>query len=102
VAEEKLPAVFSLLEQMGTFHPTEPHWYLPMIGVGPGYQGRGIGSALLPKAIARCDREYLPAYLESTNPRNLSLYERFGFSPIGRIQTRSSPSIIPMLRRPRI
>jgi ribosomal protein S18 acetylase RimI-like enzyme len=102
VAEEKLPEVFSLLEQMGTFHPTEPHWYLPMLGVGPGNQGRGIGSTLLAKAIARCDREYLPAYLESTNPRNISLYERFGFSSIGRIQTQSSPPIIPMLRPPRL
>ena len=22
-----------MLEQMNSFHPTEPHWYLPMIGV---------------------------------------------------------------------
>jgi hypothetical protein len=24
---------FGLIEQMGSYHPTEPHWYLPLIGV---------------------------------------------------------------------
>ena len=29
-------------------HPREPeHWYLPMIGVAPAWQGRGYGAALL-------------------------------------------------------
>ena len=35
VPGKKLEAVFGVLEQMGSFHPSEPHWYLPMIGVGP-------------------------------------------------------------------
>ena len=26
---------------MGEFHPTEPHWYLPLIGVDVTKQGRG-------------------------------------------------------------
>ena len=98
ISEERLPEVFELFEQMGAYHPDEPHWYLPLIGVDPGEQGRGCGSALLRRALARCDREQLPAYLESTNPRNTSLYERFGFKAIGLIQTRTSPPIIPMRR----
>ena len=100
VAEERLPEVFAILEQMGVFHPTEPHWYLPMIGVDPIAQGRGYGSALLSPVLEHCDRNGLPAYLESTNPRNIALYERFNFKPVGRIQTRTSPLIIPMLRQP--
>jgi ribosomal protein S18 acetylase RimI-like enzyme len=90
--------VFSLLERMGAFHPSEPHWYLPMIGVDPTEQGRGYGSALLRRGLARCDAERLPAYLESTNPRNVPLYERFGFKVVGQIKTRTSPAIIPMVR----
>jgi ribosomal protein S18 acetylase RimI-like enzyme len=90
--------VFSLLEQMGAFHPSEPHWYLPMIGVDPTEQGRGYGSALLRRGLARCDANGLPAYLESTNPRNVPLYERFGFKVVGEIKTRTSPVIIPMVR----
>jgi hypothetical protein len=43
----------------------------------------------------------LPAYLESSNPRNISLYERHGFEIIGLIQAGGSPTLTPMLRRPR-
>jgi GNAT superfamily N-acetyltransferase len=53
-------------------HPGEPHWYLPLVGVDPAYQGRGHGDALMAYALERCDRDKLPAYLESTNPRNVA------------------------------
>jgi RimJ/RimL family protein N-acetyltransferase len=29
------------------------------------------------------DARHFPAYLESSNPRNLARYERLGFRPIG-------------------
>jgi ribosomal protein S18 acetylase RimI-like enzyme len=98
VAEPQQPAMLELLGQMGAFHPTEPHWYLPLIGVDPRLQGRGLGAALLAESLRRCDRDGLPAYLEATNPRNMSLYERHGFRPIGQIQAGDSPFLIPMLR----
>ena len=31
----KLEDVHPLLEQMGRYHPSEPHWYLPLMGVDP-------------------------------------------------------------------
>jgi ribosomal protein S18 acetylase RimI-like enzyme len=74
---------------------------LPFIAVDPAYQGKGHGEALMAYALARCDRDKLPAYLESTNPRNVSLYRRHGFEPIGTIQVGSAPPIVPMLRRAR-
>jgi ribosomal protein S18 acetylase RimI-like enzyme len=93
--------LFPLFEQMGAYHPAEPHWYLPMIGADPAFQNKGFGSALLRHALAECDREGALAYLESTNPKNISLYERHGFVLQGTIQVGSSPPIFPMLRRPR-
>lgn len=92
------PAVFG---QMGDRHPEEPHWYLPFIGVDPGAQGRGVGSALLAASLALVDADRLPAYLESTNPRNVPLYERFGFRVLGEIQVGSSPMMHPMWREAR-
>jgi GNAT superfamily N-acetyltransferase len=89
------PAIF---EQMAQYHPDEPHWYLPLIGVDPAHQGKGHGDALMTYALQRCDREKLPAYLESTNPRNISLYRRHGFEALGTIQVGSAPPIVPMLR----
>jgi GNAT superfamily N-acetyltransferase len=91
----------ALFEQMAKYHPSEPHWYLPLIGVDPAQQGNGLGDALMMHALKRCDRDKLPAYLESTNPRNVSLYRRHGFEPLGAIQAGSSPTLVPMLRRPR-
>ncbi len=52
-------------------------------------------------ALARCDEAGQLAYLESTNPRSVPLYERHGFRVLGRIQVGSSPVLLPMLRTPR-
>ena len=94
-------AVFALMSQMGEFHPTEPHWYLPLIGVDVTKQGRGYGSALLRHALERCDQDRLPAYLEATSLLNKPLYERHGFEELGVIQVGSSPPMWPMRRAPR-
>jgi GNAT superfamily N-acetyltransferase len=93
--------IAAAFEQMAQHHPSEPHWYLPLIGVDPAHQGQGHGDALMAHALARCDRDRAPAYLESTNPRNMSLYLRHGFEALGTIRIGSSPPLVPMLRRPR-
>ncbi len=89
-----------LMQQMASYHPHEPHWYLPLLGADPAHQGSGVGSALLRHATDQCDRNGVLAYLESSNPRNIPLYERHGFEILGRIQAGSSPVITPMLRKP--
>jgi GNAT superfamily N-acetyltransferase len=89
-----------VFEQMATYHPSEPHWFLPLIGVDPAHQGEGHGGALMAYALAWCDRDHVPAYLESSNPRNISFYERHGFESLGAIQVGSSPTVVPMLRGP--
>ena len=91
----------AVLEQMGSYHPQEPHWYLPLIGVDPFHQGKGYGSALMQHALVPCDRDHTLAYLESSNPKNIPLYERHGFELLGTIQVGTSPPIFPMLRKPR-
>jgi ribosomal protein S18 acetylase RimI-like enzyme len=101
VPSDRSADLMRVFEQMDAFHPADPCWYLPLIGVDPTCQGRGCGSALLTYALARCDRDGVPAYLESSNPRNVPLYLRHGFETIGSIQAGTSPTIVPMLRRPR-
>jgi GNAT superfamily N-acetyltransferase len=90
-----------IFAQMAKYHPTEPHWYLPLIGVDPAHQGESHGDVLMAYALARCDRDHAPAYLESSNPRNIPFYRRHGFEPLGAIQVGSSPTLVPMLRQPR-
>jgi GNAT superfamily N-acetyltransferase len=89
-----------LMQQMASHHPKEPHWYLPLLGVDPAQQNKGVGSALLRHVTDRCDRDGVLAYLESSNPRNIPLYERHGFVILGRAQSGGSPVITPMLRKP--
>lgn len=98
VPAELLETVWSIFGEMGNYHPKEDCWYLPLIGVDPARQGQGLGSALLKHALEIIDRNSLPAFLESSNPRNISLYERYGFEVVGRIQIGSSPPVHPMIR----
>ena len=92
--------VGALFEEMGKWHPTEPHWLLHMIVVDPAHRGKGIGSALLRHSLERCDREGALAALDATSPRNAALYERVGFEHQHEIQVGSSPTIYSMIRRP--
>ena len=55
-------------------------------------------SPLMRHALAACDRDRLPAYLESSNPANIPLYERHGFERLGAIRAGESPTVVPMLR----
>ena len=101
VSEQIQKDFFAVFEQMSRYHPSEPHWYLPLMGVDPSQQGKGFGSALLQHTLIQVDRDNKLAYLESSNPRNITLYKRHGFELLGTIQIGTSPSIAPMLRRPR-
>ena len=98
---ERQEEAFAFLGQQEELHPHEPHWYLPLIGVAPGYQGRGLGGSLLEYALYRADRDGRAAYLEATTERNRALYGRHGFKVVGEIQYGSSPAMWPMWREPR-
>lgn len=77
-----VPRVVGALSLMEKKHPKEPHYYLLAIGVDPSKQGQGIGSQLMAPMLERCDREGMPAYLESSKARNVPLYERHGFKVV--------------------
>jgi ribosomal protein S18 acetylase RimI-like enzyme len=90
-----------LLGALAKHHPHEPHWYLPVLGTDPAHQGRGVGSALLRRALARSDAAGLPAYLESSKAKNLPFYQRHGFEVVAHIRIPNGPELWPMLRKPR-
>ena len=73
---------------------------LPVTGVDPFFQGKGLGSTLLQHALALCDRADLPAYLEASTRRSRVLYERLGFRVTDAIQVGTSPTVFAMLREP--
>ena len=82
-------------------HPPEPHYYLAILGTEPGAQGSGVGSALLQPVLDDCDRNEIPAYLESSKESNLAFYGRHGFRVTGEMDLPEGPHIWLMWRDPR-
>jgi GNAT superfamily N-acetyltransferase len=56
-----------------------PHWHLPFIGVDPARQGLGLGSLLLRAGLSRVDQDGVECRLFNMQPRNVPLYQRYGF-----------------------
>src|SRR5262249_24908653 len=91
-------ACVSLLEKR---HPRFPHWYLLLLGVDPPAQGQGVGKALVRPILERCDREGLPAYLETGKERNVRFYASLGFDVMEEIALPGGgPKIWLLLRNP--
>ena len=101
VEDTAKPELFDVYEAMKQHHPKEPHWFLPLIGIDPSLQGQGHGRALMTYGLKACDREGVPAHLDSTHPRNIPFYERFGFELLATIEIGGHPPVYPMQRQAR-
>jgi len=93
--------VLALLDQMEAQRPAEPHWYLPLLGIDPLHQGKGLGSMLLGSTLTTIDGSGASAYVVASHPRNRAFYERHGFELRGEIQAGTSPSLFALIRPPR-
>ena len=63
-------------------HPKDPHFHLVFVGCRKNAQGQGLGSAMIKRGTRICDEQRMPAYLESSNEKNVPLYQRHGFEII--------------------
>lgn len=75
----RFDAVFDPIEAALAADVPEPCWYLGVLAVEPGRQGRGLGTRLMAPILERADREGLAVTLETAKERNLPLYRRQGF-----------------------
>jgi GNAT superfamily N-acetyltransferase len=60
-------------------------WHLAFLATAPGHRGRGLARSLLERQLARCDEDGAAAWLETTDPVNPPIYERFGFETVAHI-----------------
>ena len=104
---EPSPLPSDVLERLGVLsatmneaHPHDPHWYLNVLSTVRQRQGQGLGSAAIRAVLVTCDAAGASAYLESSNPRNMTLYERHGFRQTGELPLPDGPSLYPMWRDP--
>jgi GNAT superfamily N-acetyltransferase len=95
-----LPRVLRGLGQVETRHPDNRHMYLAVLGVEPDRQGDGVGSALIRPGLELCDREGLPAYLETGKERNVAFYARHGFRVTEELDLTRGPRVWLMWRDP--
>ncbi len=63
--------------------PVEPMWYLGVLATHPAAAGRRLARATAEEGVRRAAADGLPAYLETTNPRNVAMYERSGWTRAG-------------------
>ena len=80
--------------------PSEPHYYLSLLGTHPDRRGEGWGMGLLADNLARIDAEGAAAYLESSNPANLPRYERLGFAVFDELAVSEEITVAQMWRHP--
>jgi ribosomal protein S18 acetylase RimI-like enzyme len=88
----------AMMEAMEKNHPRGPHFYLTFIAVSPQYHGVGLGSRILKATLRQIDAAGMPAYVESSNPKNATFYERAGFVAQKNIAPDGAPPLIAMWR----
>jgi ribosomal protein S18 acetylase RimI-like enzyme len=97
----RVPQTLRGLVQIEAKHPKPPHWYLAVLGTDPDHQGRGLASALLHTVLDGCDRDEIPAYLETGTERNVAFYTRHGFRVTEELRLPNGPPVWLMWRDPR-
>ncbi|MHA6803253.1 GNAT family N-acetyltransferase [Salinifilum ghardaiensis] len=80
--------------------PTEPVWFLATVGVAPERQGQGLGSAVVRPGTETARDTGVPAYLETSDERNLPFYRRLGFTVETEIPLPHGPRTWCMTSRP--
>lgn len=78
--------------------PEQPHWYLGLLGTDPARQRTGVARALLTPMLARADADRVPVFLETGMPRNVTVYERFGFVIAAEADVPAGPRVWGMVR----
>ena len=88
-------------EVLDAMTPSEPHWYLGLLGTRPDKQRTGVGRGLLEPMLSRAERESLPVFLETGAQGNIDFYAQFGFEQIAEDTVPNGPVVWGLLKRAR-
>ncbi len=87
-------------ELMRRKYAAQPHYYLDNLGVLPSEQGKGWAGRLLRPILEQADIDGVMAYTDTVTPRNVPLYEHFGFQVMEKYTAEDKGITIWSLRRP--
>ena len=89
--------VLAAFERFEDARPTDPHYYLTLLGTDPRHAGSGLGQRLLRSNLRVIDQEGAAAYLEAGDEL-VALYRRFGYHVISRFDLAGGPTVNGMWR----
>jgi len=87
---EQAARIFQAFDLFDTMTPTEPHYYLSLLGTDPAHSGKGHGRRLLADTLRVVDSERAAAYLDCADEL-VPFYARFGFELIGSVLLPEGP-----------
>jgi GNAT superfamily N-acetyltransferase len=76
---QAIPRIIQWFSRWCRIDPEEPHIHLGPIGVAPGMQRRGVGTALMNRYIDDLRARRTAGYLETDTADNVRFYTKFGF-----------------------
>lgn len=95
---QRFPRLLRLIFATEGRYPKFPRFYFAAVSAADQARGSGIGGALLRATLAECDATGMPAYLESSNLRNLRFYWRHSLRVLDELSLgRNAPSLTLML-----
>lgn len=85
---------------MEAWHPSDPHFYIRIVGVRTARQGKGLGTTLMQPTLDAADSAGLPSYIEASTRRSALLYERLGFRHIDVVDLPEGGPPLLLMQRP--
>jgi ribosomal protein S18 acetylase RimI-like enzyme len=71
---------FAHSDRLHELHAPPTHYYLSLLSVSPNCQGNGLAGKLMRSQLKLFASENIPAYLETSNPANVPIYQHLGFT----------------------
>lgn len=83
-------------------HVPGPHCYVPLLGVRPDSQGRGLSRAVMRPVFEAADDARVPVYLETVPEANVAIYQKLGFELAGHRDLSCKLANWELVRRPKL
>jgi GNAT superfamily N-acetyltransferase len=85
IAGDRADVAATYEQAMGILRPSQPVWFLAVVGVDPARRSQGLGRAVIAPGLEAADADDVPAFLETQAPINVRFYERLGFDVIAEL-----------------